>query len=287
MQKPAARTMPRRKAPRLLWLVAILALALMIVAAPQLLALALALPISMITLVVAAPIWLPAAVGLAGAVSTGEIISGIQREKQQNTYDLICASTQGKLKASWSFASGNLHRGGYFLPLAWATRASLRLGLAALAGLTCFTLLFALSGAASFGIVQLRLLLLPLLIAAVYGSNLTQTFALSHIIGLLVSSFDWAKRDALLAGLLAYGLLHTLPVVGAGLVYLPFRWLVYAPHPLALLVIETFALLLIVAGRELTIMALWSALRRRMAGETEHYCRIVAGTINAPPITTG
>lgn len=263
-QKPAARTMPRAKMPRPLWLASPIALALVLVLAPQLLLLALIVPIGMITLVVAAPLYLPALIWLAGAYHTGDIISGIYREKQQFTYDLLCASTQGKLKASWSFANGLLHRGGAFLPLRWGVHASLRLGLAALAGVTLLTLLFALAGAASFGIEQLRLLALPLLFMALYYSNMTQTFALGHIIGLLASSFDWAKRDALLVGLLLYVALSSLPLLGAGLVYFPFRWLVFEPHPAALLAAEAGALLLIIGARELVIVALWRTLRRRM-----------------------
>lgn len=264
IQRPAVHAMPRRPIPWPLWLLAALGTTVALLLAPQLLLLLFALPITMMALVVAAPAYLPALVWLAGAFATGEIISGIYREKHQFTYDLICASTQGKLNASWSFATGIIHRGGYFLPLRWGTRISLRAGLAAHSALALVTLLFGLSGAASFGLAQLRLLLLPLLILALYFSNMTQTFALSHTIGLLASSYDWAKRDAMLAGLVGYALLNTLPLVGAGLAYLAFRWLVYEPHPLALIAVEAVALLLILAVRELVIVALWSALKRRM-----------------------
>ncbi len=264
IRKPAARSLPRARPPRLLWLIALVAIAPSVFMAPQLLALALALPIVMITLAVAAPVLLPALIWFAGAYHTGEIIRGIQREKHQNTYDLICASTQGKLKASWSFATGMLHRGGAFLPLTWGARASLRLGLAALIGLTVCTLLFALGGAASFGIEQIRLLALPLLALAVYYTNMTQAFTLAHIIGLLASSFDWARRDAMLVGLVLYVALSSLPLLGAALAYVPFRWLVVEPHPAALLLVEALALLLIIAVRELAVVALWSALKRRM-----------------------
>lgn len=264
IQRLSVRSVPRWKMPRSLWLIAALSAPVILILAPQMLALLLVVPMIMISLIVAAPAYLPALVVLAGAYSTGEIISGIYREKHQFTYDLICASTQGKLNASWSFATGILHRGAYFPPLRWGTRISLRFAAAALAGLTIATLLFALTGRAFFGIEQLRLLLLPLLILTVYYSNMTQTFALSHIIGLLASSFDLAKRDAMLVGLVGYALCNTLPVVGAALVYLPFRFFVFEPHPLALMAVEAGALLLIVAGRELTIVALWSALKRRM-----------------------
>ncbi len=264
IQRLSVRSMPRWKMSRLGWLIAALSASFALVLAPQMLALVLVTPMIMISLIVAAPAYLPALVVLAGAYSTGEIISGIYREKHQYTYDLICASTLGKLNASWSFATGILHRGAYFLPLRWGTRISLRFGAAALAGVTMVTLLFALTGRAFFGIEQLRLLLLPLLTLAVYFTNMTQTFALSHIIGLLASSFDLAKRDAMLAGLVGYALLNTLPLVGAAFLYFPFRWCVFEPHPLAQLAVEASALLLIVAGRELVIVALWSALKRRM-----------------------
>lgn len=264
IHNPARQPRPRPRRPHLLWLPVALASIFVLLLAPQLLLAVLVVPFILITLVVAAPLLLPVLIWFAGAYSTGEIINGIQREKQQNTYDLICASTQGKLNASWSFATGMLHRGGYFLPLRWGTRMSLRFGLAALGGLSLFVMLFALSDPAGFSIAQIRLLLLPLLLAALTFSNLTQTFVLSHIIGLLASSFDWAKRDAMLVGLLAYAVLHTLPLAGAGLVYLPFRFFLFEPPLLAVLAVEAFALLLIIAGRELTIMALWSALKRRM-----------------------
>lgn len=264
IQKPVRQLPPRARRPRLFWLLGALASTFVLLLAPQSLVAVLIVPFTLITLVVAAPLLLPVLIWFAGAISAGEIISGIQREKEQNTYDLICASTQGKLNASWSFANGMLHRGGYFLPLRWGTRISLRFGLAALGGLGLFVLLFALADPAGFGIAQLRLLLLPLLLAALTFSNLTQTFVVSHIIALLASSFDWAKRDAMLVGLLAYAALHTLPLAGAGLVYLPFRWFVFEPPLLAILAVEAFALLLIIAGRELTIMALWSVLKRRM-----------------------
>ena len=270
IQRLSVRSMPRWKMPRSLWLLAALSASFALVLAPQMLTLLLVVPMIMISLIVAAPAYLPALVVLAGAYSTGEIISGIYREKHQFTYDLICASTQGKLNASWSFATGMLHRGGYFLPLRWGTRITLRFGAAALGGLTIVTLLFALTGRALFGIEQLRLLLLPLLILAVYYSNMTQTFALSHIIGLLASSFDLAKRDAMLVGLIGYALFNALPLVGAAFLYFPFRFFVFEPHALALMVVEAGALLLIVAGRELVIVALWSALKRRMNSRMGH-----------------
>ena len=264
IQKPTVRLSPGRRAPRLLWPLAIFGALSAIVLAPQMLALALVLPMIMITLIVAAPVYLPLLVWVAGAVSTGEIISGIYREKHQHTYDLICASTQGKLKASWTFATGLLHRSGTFAALRWGTLASARVGLAALAGLALFVIAFAIFNQGGFGVEQLRLLLIPLLLIALYSTNMPQTYVTSQIIGLLASSCEWAKRDALLVGLVAYGLLSLLPLAGAGLMYAAFAWLAIEPHPLLRLTVEISGALLIIGGRELTIMALWSALKRRL-----------------------
>ncbi|MCY3833928.1 MAG: hypothetical protein OXG85_13005 [Chloroflexi bacterium] len=262
--KPAEGTAPRRRSPKLAWPIAALATAVALMLAPQLLALVFVVPIMMIMAIVAAPIYLPLVIWIAGARFTGEVISGVYRERHQYTYDLICASTQGKLNASWSFASGILYRGATFTPLRWGTFVSLRFGLAALALLALFALLFIGSTDKHFGAEELRMLLLPVLLLTAYITNLTQTFVTSQIIGLLASSFDWAKRDALLVGLLVYVMLGALPLAVAGLVYFAFAWFVVAPHPLASMAVETAALLLIIAGRELTIWALWSALKRRM-----------------------
>jgi len=264
IHKPTAGLAPRRRRPKLRWLLAALATTLALILAPSILALVFVAPIMLIMAIVAAPIYLPLVIWLAGAYSTGEIISGVYREKHRFTYDLICASTQGKLTASWSFATGILYRGAYFLPLRWGTYLSLRLGLAAVAGLVIFALLFVGLSQDRFGAEELRMLLLPLLLLAVYATNLTQTFVFSQIIALLASSFDWGKRDAMLVGLLVYAALGALPLVGAGLGYFAFAWLVMAPHPLALVAAEAIALLLIVGARELMIVALWWALKRRM-----------------------
>ena len=65
--------------------------------------------------------------------------------------------------------------------------------------------------------------------------------------------------------MLAYTLLNTLPLLGAGTsLFSLSAGSSIEPHPLALMAVEAFALLLIIAARELTITALWSALKRRM-----------------------
>ena len=272
IQKPSPRSTPRVHAPRLFWLLAALTTIAAVIVAPQLIVLIFVVPIFMITLIVATPLLLPLLIWLAGLFSTGEIINGIYREKHQYTYDLICSLTRGKLNASWSFATGILYRGNWFAPLRWGTRVSLRFGSAALAGLTILALLIAVSKSYPVGFEQLRLLLMLLLILTLYYTNMTQTFVLSHIIGLFVSSFDLVKRDAMLGGLVAYFTVSVTPLALAGLSYFAFSWLVFEPHPLVLIGVESSALLLIVVAREAGIMLLWSGLKRRLnsnRGETD------------------
>ncbi len=264
IQAPA--TAPRRRlgSARLLVFLALPALIAAVLHSPQLLVLVLLLPMLMITLIVVAPILLPFGVLLLGVPLTTAVIDGIYREKHQYTYDLICASTRGTLKASWSFATGILYRSDWFLPLRWGTRTTARFGLAALGGLLLFTLSSAVLSREQVGFEQLRLLLLVALGLALYYSNMTQTLALSLVIGLFASSFDVSRQDGMFVGIFVYVALTVLPLAAAGVVVFLFGRLALAPHPLILLLVEAGALLLIMGLRELLIMLLWSALQRRL-----------------------
>ena len=257
-------TRRRFRASRRILLVALLALVGILITSPQLSILIFLIPILMITLIVASPILLPVVALLAGFQLTADVISGISREKRQFTYDLICASTQGMLNASWSFAIGILHRGRWFAPLRWGTVATFRLGTALALGFGILALLVTLAGSSPVGYEQLRLLLLVALLLALYFINLAQTIVLSLISGLLASSFDWSKPDATLFGLIAYAVLNGAPLVVAGLVLVAFALLAPDPHPLLEICVESVALLLIIALREAAIVLLWWGLRRRL-----------------------
>ena len=261
-QKPPPRpTRPARR-PRLLWLLALLALLGALFKTPPLLAFIFAIPILLITAIVLAPLWLPGAVLLAGGLVVAAVVEGIYREKRQYTYDLICAAPPGAFEASWFFAAGILHRGGWFGPLRWGLRMSLRLGKIALAGLLALMLWLALAQQQAIGASQLRLLTLGGLLLLAYYGQVTQTFVLSLVIGLFCSSFDWVKRDASMVGLGLYCLLSGLPLALAGLVLVVFGRV--ALTPLAVLAVESLALLALLGIREALIGLLWWALRRRL-----------------------
>lgn len=266
MRKPANQA--KRGFPPPLWLqlTALIALVTAVVLSPSLLTLAFALPIVLITLMVAAPLLLPIITLLAGFHLTADVISGICQEKHQRTYDLICTLTQGTLSASWSCAIGITHRGGWYAPLCWGTLASFRVGLAGWGGLSLFTVLAAAGGQA-LGLEQVRLLLLLVLLLALYYSNMTQSLVMSLIIALLASSFEWSKPDATGFGLFVYFLLTALPLSAVGLLLFAAGRLVVEPAPALWLAVESAALLLVMALRELLIALLWRGLRRRMGGK--------------------
>ncbi len=264
IQTPAEAPKHRIHLPQQLVVLAALAIIAAVFHSPELLILVFVVPILMITLIVVAPTLLPAFVLLAGVRLTAKVTSGIYREKHQYTYDLICALTRGTLNASWSFAIGILYRRNWFLPLLWGTRTTFRLGLAALGGLSVFTLLSAVSSPHLVGFEQMRLLLMVALILALYFSNMTQTLVMSLIIGLYASSFDWSRHDGTLFGIFAYVMLAVLPLLAAGLILFVFGRLAQEPHPLVMTVLEASALLLVVGLRELVIRLLWSGLERRL-----------------------
>ncbi len=255
---------PRRiRLSRAVTLIGALASLAALIYAPSLLIVVMVIPILMITLMVVSPVLLPLAALIAGAQLTAAVVSGIAREKHQYTYDLICASTQGALKASWSCAIGMTHRGNWFAPLHWGTVAVHGCGLALLGGLGAIAVMAAVAGDGRIGHEQVRLLLLTALALALYASNLTHSVVLGLVCGLLASSFDLAKPDATLLGLLLYGLLISAPAVAAGLMLVAFGRL--EPAPLLMrIAVEGAALLLIMALREAAIALLWSGLRRRL-----------------------
>ncbi|MYD11286.1 MAG: hypothetical protein F4X02_14750 [Chloroflexi bacterium] len=264
IRRAAAPSKPGFRAPRLLVVVAIPALIAALAHSPGLLALVLVIPMLMLTLMVATPVLLPLAVIFAGASLTFEVIGGIYREKHQHTYELICASTRGALKASWSFAAGVLYRSDWFLPLRWGTVLSCRCGLAALGGLGLLTLWTALFGPQAVGMEQLRLLAVAALLLALYYSNMTQTLALSLLVGLYASSFDLSRNDGMTVGVFLHLALTSLPLAVGGLAFVVFGRAAFDSGPLLRTLAEGGSLLLIVALRELQIALLWRALARRL-----------------------
>lgn len=270
IRRPAPKRKRRPRLPRLLMLAACLALAGAVVHSPEFLVLILIVPILMITLMVASPILLPLYIWVAGVQLTNEIIGGIFREKHQYTYDLICASTRGTLDASWAFAIGILYRSNWFMPLHWGTRLTLRAGLALLGGLGIFALHAAFSSGEAFGFEQARILLIVALLLALYYSNMTQTLALSLVIGLFASSYDLSRQDSTLIGIFAYVMLSALPLVAGVLALFAFSRVLVEPHPVTLMLVEAGAAALVVGLREAAIALLWSGLRRRLEWGADH-----------------
>ncbi len=259
---------PSYRFPRFWLLIGLLLAGMAAVAAvalqPQLLVLVFVIPIVMIMLVVASPALLPLFALALGPVLVVEIIGGIDREKRQRTYDLICSSTPGSLQASWSVAKGISHRGGWFAALRWGWAQSLRLGGGLLAAALVLILWLLLSDASRLGLAQLRVPLLIGLLLILYYSHLPQTVLLSALLGLFMSSFDLRRRDAAALGVCLYVIAQALSI-GLALVFVAVCGrLFYAPPPLLWMGVEGAAVALIVLSREALIVALWRGLAARL-----------------------
>lgn len=249
---------------RLMWGAAALGLIVIVLNPAQIFVLLFVTPMLMITLAAAAPLLLPLAATVSGALLAAEVIAAIVREKAQHTYELMCACPEGALYANWSCAIGVAHRGGWFSALRWGTAMSLRLGLIGLGGLMLLGLGLLASDQQAIGAEQLRIILVYAMLLGLYGAQLAQSLPLSLIIGLLASSFDWRRRDAQLIGAFLYLVCQTLPMMLALLAYGAGSRAAVDAHPALRIGIELGSLLVFASAREVVIVAMWGALRRRL-----------------------
>ena len=267
---------------RFLWAAAALGLIAIVLNPAQIFVALFVAPMLMITLAAAAPLLLPLVTFGAGALLVTEVIGAIAREKLQHTYELMCACPEGALYANWSCAIGVMQRGGWFSALRWGTEMSLRLGLVGLVGLMLLGLGMLAANQQGFGAEQARIILLYTALLGLYGAQLWQSLPLSLIIGLFAGSFDWRMRDAQLIGALLYVFCQALPVLLALLAYGAGSRLAVDAGSLARVGVELGSLLVVVAAREVAIVALWGALRRRLDwGRGEVDRRVVAAALGA------
>ena len=226
------------------WLLPGVPAVIMLILAPQLLVFALALPLIILSLLVLTPLLLPLIALWLGALLTSEIISGIARERQRHTWQLLCACPDGALRASVSCAIGFTQGTNWLLPLRFLALMTLRVGAA------LWILLLALGLWLGIGVEQAWLLWLLALCLALYFALLAQTLWLAALCGLWASAFDLSRADATLAGLCLYLAVCVMPLL-AGF------WL--AGRGLAL-----EAALMLVALRELCAWMMWRGLRWRL-----------------------
>ena len=255
MRKPVARARRRLRFSRALILIASVAASVCIAIAPQLIILLFALPMALITLMVASPLLLPIATWVFGAALIAGIVSGIHREKRQHTYELLCNSTAGALHANLSFAAGILHRGGWFAILRWGSLATLRGG-SALLILLALLILWQLA-AAGVGMEQARLLIVPSLLLLLYYAHLMGTMTLGLCLGLLCAGLPLAKPDATMFGICAYIAATALPIASGALLYLAGRALLLEGDAASLLVLEAAAALCVIGMREAAWRLAW------------------------------
>ena len=248
---PSTQSRPRSKRGRRLWLALAVALCVpSVIALPQVMILALIVPMTLLSLVVLSPALLPFVVPLLGASLTNEIIAGIAAEKSRHTWPLLCAGPGGALHASWSCAIGIARRGMWLLPLRFLARMTLWAGAGLWVALLALTLWLSVTGQLSPGGEQARMLLILALLMGLYLAQLAQTLGLAAVCGVWASAFDWSRFDAALAGLGMYLALAVMPLLAGG-------WLAARGQGLA-------AVMLVLAARECGAWLLWRHARWRL-----------------------
>ena len=248
---PSAQSRPDSKRRNRLWLaLAIFLCVPAVIALPQMMILALVVPMTLLSLVVLSPILLPFVVPLVGASLTNEIIAGIADEKSRHTWPLLCAGPGGALHASWSCAIGIARRGMWLLPLRYLARMTLWAGAALWVALLAMTLWLSIAGRLTPGGEQARMLLILALLMGLYLAQLAQTLGIAVVCGVWAGAFDWSRVDAALAGLGMYLALAVIPLL-AGV------WLAARGQGLA-------AVAVALAARECGAWLLWRHARRRL-----------------------
>ena len=264
---PETKSKRRFRISRWLKLVAALALIALLAYEPGLVVLVFALPMALITLMVISPLLLPIATWVFGAALVAGIIDGINREKRQHTYELLCSSAVGAQKANLSFATGILHRGGGFAVLRWGSLATLRCGAAILLLLLTLILWQLVVKPGGVGVAQARLIIVPALLLLHYYAHLVQTLALGLSLGILCGGLPLAKSEATMLAICLYMTGTALPVAAGALMYLAGRGMLLEGDEAGLLLVECGAALVVAAARELGARLAWRGLGVRFGGE--------------------
>ena len=208
-----------------------------------------------------APLLLPIAntiYGLSQAYSTS---GSIARERDQQTYDVLCASPAGILGMHWSYCTGWIH---YHWLLRYAMIGVLATGIIAS--------IFGLSSQMVFGHTQPSLIVTiarTLAVGSIFVIDYAQTVVLSSLVALIAPTYAENASNARLWAISLFLALQGavyLPTLLLGLYALPTTFDLMGIDPLIsgllipLLLIAFFAFL-----REMIIIGLWHAAREHLS----------------------
>jgi hypothetical protein len=208
-----------------------------------------------------APLLLPFANTLYGLAHTINASSGIAKEREQQTYDVLCTSPTGSLGMHWSYCTGWIH---YHLMYRYCLLAMLSIGIVAS--------IFGLSPQLVFGSAPSPL---PIAVAraaalgALFVIDYAQTIVLSSLTTLIIPTYAENEGSARLWASSLFLLLQTgvyLPTLLFSTYALPgFFHLLRLEQTTADLLIPLLMLIFFAALRETLITGLWRAIKEQLS----------------------
>lgn len=211
-----------------------------------------------------APLLLPFANSLFGLIHTNSASGSIARERDRQTYDVLCASPAGSLGLHWSYCVGWLH---YHWIMRSAMVGVLSIGIVAS--------LLGLSGRMMFGSDNA-----PLLVTLIRGAALGTVFVLDYLQTPVLSSLTtllvpiyteneskarlWASSLFLVLQMGVY-----LPTFVLGMYALPNTLVMLGVDPLLVNLIVPLAVLAFFAAlREVIIVGMWNRVKAELSGSS-------------------
>ncbi|GEM_PF-1162516 len=254
---------------RLLWVIAIVLVVIGLIRIPEMLIYLFQVPILAVTFLVVSPLLLPLGAILAGGYLVHKITERIHKEKRQFTYELLCTSPDGALYANWSFATGILHRDGWFQWMKAITLITYRLGRIAVSVIAVILLGLLVLGDGSIGFSEIHLIISLALLVGLYYTNIQQSISLSLMIGLFASSLNSSRRDANIIGLLTYFLSQLTPFLIALALFIVLKTTIPQTQLIDIVTtIITFSSIFII--REFFVILLWQGLKHRLNSSTDN-----------------
>jgi hypothetical protein len=208
-----------------------------------------------------APVLLPVANTIYGLVHAYSASGNIAREREQQTYDVLCASPPGILGMHWSYCTGWIH---YHWIARYAIIAVLITGIIAS--------IFGLSPQMIFGVGQISLgvgIVRALAISAIFVIDYAQTLVLSSLVALIVPTYAENEANARLWAvslLLGLQLAVYVPTLMLGLYALPTTFNLMGIDPaVSSLLIPLLLLAFFVILREMIITGLWHTAKEQLS----------------------
>jgi len=259
------------KLPRHTSKLILLLIGLAVLHTPYILIFLFQIPAMMILVIVLTPLFLPLILMVYGGYLLSIITSYIHKEKRQYTYDLICASPDGALRANWIFATGIIHRGDWFYWVETLVNFTYRIGQIILIGLACLMIVTMLQSDGTTHFDSLQTLINLSLLLGLYYTSIMQTFVLILVVALYATSLDLHQRDSNLIGLVLYIILQIFPFLIATALFIGLHLMFPNPHPAVAIGLDFIVLGSIYATQELNIILGWHQLTKRLNSTTSSY----------------